>query len=311
MYKRQLGSNGPDVSAIAFGAWPIGGGLGNVPESQGMAAVEAALEVGMTFIDTAEGYQSSETVVGKAIKAVKGRRDEVFLATKLSGSDHSAEHTDRAIENSLRALGTDYIDLYQIHSPSPDWPIAETMENMLRLQAAGKVRYIGVSNFSPEQTADAMRYGAIHSSQPRYNMMWRNLEDDVLPFCLRHGIGVIPHSVLCKGVLGGKHKPGHRFAADDERRLFNFFRGDVFEQTYAVAQRLDGWARDNGRDIVQLAIAWVLANPAVSSALVGAKSPEQVYHNASAADWELTPDDMQEIETLMGGFRMPWVKDDA
>ncbi len=308
MDKRQLGKGGPEVSAIAFGAWPIGGGLGNVPEQQGIAAVEAAIEVGMTFIDTAEGYQSSETVVGKAIA---GRRDEVFLATKLSGSDHSAAHMARAFENSLRALGTDYIDLYQIHSPSPAWPIVETMENMLALQVTGKVRYIGVSNFSPEQTAEAMQYGTIHSSQPRYNLMWRNLEDDVLPYCLQNGIGVIPHSVLSKGVLGGKHKPGHRFAQDDERRLFNFFRGDAFEQAYAVAQRLDEWARDNGRDIVQIAIAWVLANPAVSSALVGAKSPEQVHHNAKAADWHLTPADLQEIETLMGGFRMPWVKDDA
>ena len=307
MDKRQLGTDGPLVSVIAFGAWPVGGGLGNVPEEQGIATVKAALEVGMTFIDTAEGYQSSETVVGKAIR---GRRDEVFLATKLSGSDHSAEHMTSAIETSLRTLGSDYIDLYQLHSPSPEWPIADTMENLARLRDTGKIRYIGVSNFSPEQTQEAMQYAAIHSSQPRYNMMWRDLEDDVLPYCLKNGIGVIPHSVLCKGVLGGKHKPGHRFAPDDERRLFNFFRGELFEQTYEVARRLDEWARDQGRDIVQIAIAWVLANPAVSSALVGAKSAEQVYHNARAADWRLTPDDLEEIESLMDGFRMSWIKDD-
>ncbi len=308
MEKRELGRNGPDVSVIGFGAWPIGGGLGNVPEEQGIAAVEAAIEVGMTFIDTAEGYQTSETVVGKAIR---GRRDEVFLATKLSGSDHSAEHMTSAVETSLRTLGTDYIDLYQLHSPSPVWPIADTMENLVRLRDAGKIRYIGVSNFSPEQTEEVMQYATVHSSQPRYNMMWRELEDDVLPYCLENGIGVIPHSVLSKGVLGGKHKPGHRFAQDDERRLFNFFRGELFEEAYVVAQRLDGWARDQGRDIVQLAIAWVLANPAVSSALVGAKSAEQVYHNAKAADWKLTDGDLEEVEELMGGFRMSWVKDDA
>ena len=308
MGKRQLGRDGPFVSVIAFGAWPVGGGLGTVPEQEGIAAVKAALEVGMTFIDTAEGYQTSETVVGKAIK---GRRDEVFLATKLSGDDHSGEHMESAIENSLRTLGTDHIDLYQLHSPSPKWSIARTMEGLVRLRNAGKIRYIGVSNFSPEQTREAMQYATIHSSQPRYNLMWRNLEDDVLPFCLENGIGVIPHSVLSKGVLGGKHKPGHRFASDDERRLFSFFRGDDFEQAYAVAQKLDSWARDHGRDIVQLAIAWVLANPAVSSALVGAKSPEQVYHNARAADWTLTPSNLCEIEDLMDGYRMTWIKDDA
>ena len=307
MNTRHLGAGGPKVSVVAFGAWPIGGGLGTVPEEQGVAAVEAALEVGMTFIDTAEGYQTSETVVGKAIK---GRRDEVFLATKLSGEDHSAAHISTAIENSLRTLGTDHIDLYQLHSPSLRWPIGDTMENLVRLRDAGKIRYFGVSNFSPEQTLEAMRYATIHSSQPRYNLMWRNLEDDVLPFCLSNGIGVIPHSVLSKGVLGGRHKPGHQFASDDERRLFSFFRGSDFEEAYSVAQRLDSWARDNGRDIVQLAIAWVLANPAVSSALVGAKSPEQVYHNAKAAGWILTEEDLQEIEELMDGYRMTWIKDE-
>lgn len=308
MDMRQLGKDGPVVSAIAFGAWPIGGGLGAVPEEQGIAAVRAALEVGMTFIDTAEGYQTSETVVGKAIKS---RRDEVFLATKLSGNDHSSKHMQNAIENSLRTLGTGYIDLYQLHSPSPDWPIAETMQNLVKLRDAGKIRYIGVSNFSSEQTRQAMQHAVIHSSQPRYNLMWRNLEEDVLPFCLKNGIGVIPHSVLSKGVLAGKHKPGHQFSPDDERRLFSFFRGENFEQAYAVSQRLDAWARDNGRDIVQLAIAWVLSNPAVSSALVGAKSSEQVYHNASAADWTLTSSDLDEIESLMDGYRMTWVKDRA
>ncbi len=307
MDKRELGRGGEPVSVIAFGAWPIGGGLGSVPTEQGVAAVRAALDVGMTFIDTAEGYQSSEAVVGKGIA---GRRHEVFLATKLSGSDHSAQHMASAIHNSLRALGTDYIDLYQLHSPSPQWHIGETMENLVRLQDAGKIRYIGVSNFSPQQTQEAMQYATIHSSQPRYNMMWRDLEADVLPYCLENGIGVIPHSVLCKGVLGGKHKPGHRFADDDERRLFNFFRGELFERTYTVAQSLDAWARDHGRDIVQLAIAWVLANPAVTSALVGAKSPEQVRHNAMAADWRLTAAELAEIETLMDGYQMPWVKDE-
>ena len=307
MNTRQLGRNGPKVSVIAFGAWPIGGGLGSVPEAQGIAAVHAALDAGMTFIDTAEGYLTSESVVGKAIKS---RRHEAFLATKLSGDDHSAAHITTALENSLRALNTDYVDLYQLHSPQPQWPIADTMANLVRLQDDGKIRHIGVSNFSPEQTQDAMQYAAIQSSQPRYNLMWRNLEDDVLLYCLQNGIGVIPHSVLCKGILAGKHKPGHQFAPDDERRLFNFFRGDLFRQTHAVAQRLDDWARDNGRDIAQLAIAWVLANPAVSAALVGAKSPAQVQHNARAADWHLTPADLSEIETLMDGFGMPWVKDE-
>ena len=306
MDTRALGNDGPEVSVICFGAWPIGGGLGSVAEEQGIAAVHAALDAGMTFIDTAEGYQTSESVLGKALA---GRRNQAFLATKLSGSDHSVENMNVAIKNSLRSLGTDYIDLYQLHSPQPKWPIEDTMAGLVRLQEQGKIRYIGVSNFSPEQTKEAAEFGPIHSSQPRYNMLWRESEEDVLPFCLENGIGVIPHSVLCKGMLAGRHEPGHQFASDDERTRFNFFQGEYFQQIYDVVRGLRGWAEDQGRDIVQLAIAWTLANPAVTSAIVGAKSPEQVLHNASAADWKLTASDLQELDEIQNGFRLVWVKD--
>jgi len=306
MKTRALGKDGPQVSIICFGAWPIGGGLGSVPEEQGIAAVHAALDVGMTFIDTAEGYQTSETALGKALK---GRRHEAFLATKLSGRDHSVAHMNAAIDNSLLELGTDYIDLYQLHSPNPQWSIADTMAGLMRLKEQGKIRYIGVSNFSPEQTNEAMEFGPIHSSQPRYNMLWRDSEDDVLPFCLDNGVGVIPHSVLCKGMLAGRHKPGHQFASDDERTRFNFFQGDYFQQIYDVVKGLSQWADDQGRDIAQLAIAWTLANPAVASAIVGAKSAEQVQQNARAADWRLTEADLRELDVIQGGFRLVWIKD--
>ncbi|MCH7626953.1 MAG: aldo/keto reductase [Chloroflexi bacterium] len=306
MITRQLGKDGPEVSAICFGAWPIGGGLGAVPEQQGIATVKAAIEVGMTFIDTAEGYQTSESVLGKALK---GQRDKVFLATKLSGPEHSLEHMNRAVENSLRALGTDYIDLYQLHSPQPQWPIEDTMAGLLKLRDQGKIRYIGVSNFSAEETLEAMKYGPVHSSQPRYNMIWREAEESVLGCCLENGVGVIPHSVLAKGLLGGKHRPGHRFAPDDERTRFNFFQGETFEMIHRVTERLRSWAEDHGRDIVQLAIAWALANPAVTSPIVGAKSPEQVYQNAAAADWSLSAGDLAEIDGIMSGLTVAWIKD--
>lgn len=306
MDTRMLGKDGPKVSVICFGAWPIGGGLGSVPEAQCITAVHAALEVGMTFIDTAEGYQTSESVLGKALA---GRRHQAFLATKLTGSDHSFKHMNNALDNSLRTLGTDYIDLYQLHSPQPQWPIEDTMAGLMRLRELGKIRYIGVSNFSPEQTSEAMSFGPIHSSQPRYNMLWRDSEADVLPFCLANGIGVIPHSVLCKGMLTGNHRPGHQFAPDDERTRFNFFQGEYFQHIYDVVQGLTQWAQDHGRDMVQLAIAWTLANPAVTSAIVGAKSARQVRQNARAADWRLTASDLRELDEIQAGFRLVWVKD--
>lgn len=274
-------------------------------DAQAIATVEAALEVGMTFIDTAEGYQTSESILGMALR---GRRDEVFLATKLSGSDHGPKHIRSAIENSLKALGTDYIDLYQLHSPQPQWPIQQTMESLLALRDEGKIKHIGISNYSAEQTVEALRYGPIHSSQPRYNMIFREAEESVLPCCLENGIGVIPHSVLAKGLLGGKYRPGHQFDADDERRQFNFLQGKLFEEGYEVAQRLAAWAADHRRDIVQLAIAWTLAHPAVTSPIVGARTPEQVYHNARAADWRLTQTDLKELDEIQGDFYPTWEK---
>lgn len=310
MDTRALGKNGPQVSVVCFGAWPIGGGLGTVPEDQAIATVQAAIDVGMAFIDTAESYVTSESLIGKAIN---GRRQEVFLATKLSWS-HSPEHIAQAIENSLKALGTEYIDLYQLHSPELRWPIEQTMEYLLRLRDAGKIRYIGISNFSADQTLQALKSGPIQSSQPVYNMLFRDAETSVLPCCLENGIGVIPHSVLAKGLLTGRYLPGHRFTSDDERSSFTVFGDETFRQVFEVTQRLKEWAADHSRDLVQLAIAWPLAHPAVTSSIVGAKTPEQVHHNARAADWRLTERDLKEIDEIQGDLRLhglgPGVRED-
>ena len=274
--------------------------MGTLPDEQSIATVQAALDVGMTFLDTAESYHTSESLIGKAIE---GRRHEAFLATKLSG-DHSPEHMARAIDNSLKALRTDYVDLYQLHSPQSQWPIEQTMAGLVRLRDAGKIRNIGISNFSAEQTVDALKYGPIHSSQPRYSMLFREAEDSVLPCCLDNGVGVMAYSVLAKGLLSGRYRPGHRFASDDQRSSTDNFRGEVFSRTFEVTQRLKEWAADHGRDLVQLAIAWTLAHPAVTSAIAGAKTPEQVNHNAKAADWRLTQKDLQEIDELQGALRL-------
>ncbi len=308
MENRRLGDEGPFVSVLGFGAWPIGGGLGTVSEEQGIRAVHTAIDAGITLIDTAEGYLSSESVLGKSL-SLKGSRDKLVIATKLSGEDHSWAHMSEAIDNSLRKLRTDYIDIYQIHSPQPRWPIEETMEGMLRLQEQGKIRYVGVSNFSPKETAEAMEYGQIVSAQPRYNMVWRETQD-VLDFCLEHGLGVLPHSVLSKGILGGKYRPGHFFENDDERTRFNFFKGDYFREVHQAVTKLDDWAKDHGRDIAQLAIAWILAQPGITSALVGAKSDQQVLQNVKAASWKLTEEELEEIEMIQNGFRITWIKAD-
>lgn len=301
MDTRTLGTGGPEVAVICFGAWPIGGAMGEVSEEDAIATVRAAVDVGMTFIDTAEGYRTSEALIGKALD---GRRHEAFLATKLSG-DHTPEHLSLAIENSLRALRTDYVDLYQLHGPRADPPIGETMERLLRLREAGKIRYIGISNFSAEQTREAVKHGPIHSSQPVYNMLVRGAEEAVLPCCLENGVGVIPHSVLAKGLLTGRYRPGHRFPPDDERNEREAYTGETFRRTLDVAERLGAWATDHGRDLVQLAVAWTLAHPSVTSSIVGAKTPQQVRHIALAADWKLSDEDLAEIDEIQGDLRLP------
>ena len=300
MQTRRLGKDGPDVSVICLGAWPIGGGMGVIPDDQAIATIHASIDAGANFIDTAEGYQTSEGVLGKALR---GRRDEVFLATKLTG-DHSLEHMMQAIENSLSSLGTDYIDLYQLHGPHPSTPIEETMVNLEKLRDDGKIRYIGVSNFSSEQHREAAQYGVINASQPRYNMLYRKPEEAILPACLELGIGVIPHSALAKAMLTGKYRPGHVFPTDDERFNKPEFENNVFIPAMLVVEKLLEWAGDHGHEGAQLAIAWTLANPAVTSCIVGAKTPEQAIYNAAAGEWSLDENDMSEIAEILGDFQL-------
>lgn len=302
MRTRRLGSDGPEVPVICFGTWPLGGAFGAVEDKQAVDTVHAALDAGLTFIDTAESYFDSQAKIGKAIQ---GRRADVFLATKVSGSDHSPQHIEAALSESLRLLGTDYIDLYQLHTPpQPQWPIEDTMAELVKHQDAGKIRYIGVSNFSVEQIREAAQCGPVQSSQPRYNLLFRQSEGDILPTCVELGIGSIVYSVMAKGMLAGKYKPGHEFPPDDERHYWPHFKGELFERIYAVTEHLKDWARGKGRDIVQLAIAWPLSNPAVTSSIVGGRTPQQVAHDAQAADWILTDSDLKEIDEIQGDLRL-------
>lgn len=299
MDTRPLGRDGPQVSIISFGAFPIGEGMGPVPRNTAVATVQAAIDSGMTFIDTAQMYRTSESIIGEAIY---GRRDEVFLATKVSVG-HTPQEIDDALEDSLTALGTDHVDLYQLHGPRPQ-PIDQTMEHLVNLRDAGKFRYLGISNFSKDQTATALKYGPVHSAQPLFNMLFRDAADEVLPYCRDHGIGVIAHSVLGKGLLTGRYKPGQPLPNDDDRGGRGHFDDETFKPIFPVTEKLKEWAADHGRDMVQLAIAWTLAQTGITAAIVGAKSPEQVKHNARAADWRMTDTELQEVDAIQGDLRL-------
>jgi aryl-alcohol dehydrogenase-like predicted oxidoreductase len=295
---RTLGRDGPDVTVICLGTWGLGGGLGAIEERQAIKTIHAALDAGTNFIDTAEGYLTAESMLGKALV---GRRNRVILATKLSG-EHSRQHIRAAIENSLRQLRTDYIDLYQIHHPNPRWPIADTMAELVKLKEEGKFCWLGVSNFGIEQTSEASAYGPITSTQPHYSMLFRSVEDDLLPYCLEHEIGVVAYAVITRGLLTGKYTASHAFSADDDRASIPELTPAVRQAAVEICRRLTPWARDHGYTMAQLAIAWAVANPAVTSAICGAKTPAQAIENCEAGRWHLSEQEMAEIEGQIEGL---------
>ena len=301
MEYRQLGEDGPQVPMLGLGTWPLGGGMGRVDEGTAISTIHAAIDNGITLIDTAQAYLTSESTIGKALKG--GYRDRCFLATKVSG-DYSPEGIRSAIENSLRALDVDYVDLYQIHSWAPWYPIEESMGMMARIQEEGKTRTIGVSNFNAAQMRQAMKTARFHSVQPRYNLFDREIEAEDIPFCEQEGIGILAHSSLAKGLLTGKYTPAHKFPADDERSGFERFQDETFAEYLALADQLKEVAATKGLTLVQLAIAWLLRLPAITCVLVGAKNPSQVKDHLGAVGVTFSDDELERIEGILTPVRL-------
>ena len=203
------------------------------------------------------------------------------------------------MDNSLRQLQVEHVDLYQIHGWNPAYSIAASMEAMARLQEQGKTRYIGISNFNAAQMEQALRSAQFHSSQPRYNLIDRQIEAADIPFCQHQGIGILAHSPLGKGLLTGRYRPGHRFADDDERAQFPRFQGETFARYVALADRLEEIAAARGLSLVQLSIAWILRLPALTCVLVGAKNPQQLSGHLGAVGVEFSPEELARIDAIL------------
>jgi aryl-alcohol dehydrogenase-like predicted oxidoreductase len=301
--RRTLGKDGPEVPVLGLGAWPIGGGMGHVGERAAIATIHAAIESGITLIDTAQGYRTSEAILGKALAG--GYRERVFLATKVS--DPSAGGFSRrtiqgALENSLRALQVEAVDLYQIHFWDAQALISETMETLVRLQAEGKIRYFGVSNFTAGQMQQSIETAHIQSNQLPYSLFDRWIEGGEIDYCERAQIGILAHSTLAKGLLAGKYTPDWTFPADDERSnaaIFPQFHGERFRRYLAAAEQLKEIAHGKGLTLLQLAIAWVLRLPAITCALVGAKTPEHVEHYLGAVGVTFAEDELAQIRAII------------
>ncbi|MCZ6677909.1 MAG: aldo/keto reductase [Candidatus Poribacteria bacterium] len=311
MEYRSLGSSGVQVSQMCLGAMMFGEPTN---EADSIEIIERALDAGINFIDTANVYNQgeSERVVGKAICAV---RDDVVIATKVRGSmgegvnqsGTNRYHIMTQVEASLKRLGTDRIDLYYLHSPDPTTPIEESLRALDDCVRQGKVRYIGCSNFHAWRicealwVSDRMNLDRFACVQPLYNIVNRDIEVELLPFCRQHGVGVVSYSPLARGVLSGKYLPGQppppgsRAARRDRRML----QTELRDESYEVAQALKPLADAHGKTLTQFALAWVLANPIITSVIIGPRTMEQLEDNLGGLDCTLSAEDEAAIDQLV------------
>jgi aryl-alcohol dehydrogenase-like predicted oxidoreductase len=315
MQQRKLGYTDLHLTTVGFGAWAIGGpwayGWGPQDDDESVATIQRALDLGINWIDTAAAYGlgHSEEVVGRALK---GRRGRVIVATKcgMVWNDPSERKTFSRLkawsirqeaEASLRRLGVDVIDLYQIHWPNPDDDVEEAWTEIARLIEEGKIRYAGVSNFNVAQMRRVQAIHPVASLQPPYSLVDRGAEAELLAYCAANDIGVVVYSPMASGLLTGKFTP-ERIAAlapDDWRHRNGHFRDPELTANLALIDGLRPIAARYGRSVGQLAVAWTLRRPEVTAAIVGARRPAQVEESAAAADWTLGADDLAVVDALL------------
>lgn len=312
MQYTQLGERGPRVSRIAYGNWSAGGDWGRVDHDAAIAATREALALGINLFDTAHayGFGVAEQLLGEALRPeIQSARESLVIATKgglrqhgrLTVRDSSPAALRRDLESSLRALGTDYVDIYQVHWPDPATPIETTAETLDAFVRDGLVRSVGVSNYDARQMTAFQRVRPIDTLQPPYHLFRRDIEASILPFAREHGIGVLVYGPLAHGLLSGRMTEATTFAVDDWRSNSDLFVGDAFRRNLAVVRGLSQFAVNRNATVAQLAIAWTLANPAVDVAIVGARSPEQIGQTSPAADLHLSPDDINQIQSILQG----------
>jgi aryl-alcohol dehydrogenase-like predicted oxidoreductase len=305
----EISDTGIRASRIGLGTWAIGGlEWGGADDDESIATIQQALEFGITLIDTAPIYGNghSEEVVGRALS---GRRDSAIVATKvgLEWDEHGVVHRnssrtriEKEIEDSLRRLQTDYIDIYQIHWPDLETPIEDTARTMQRLLESGKIRAIGVSNFSPEQMDCFRQVAPLHTVQPPYNLFERAAEREVLPYAGSHGITGITYGALCRGLLSGRMREDTQFVGDDMRRTEPKFQQPYYGDYLRAAKRLDDLAHQRfGNRIINLAIRWVLDQPGVGVALWGARHPQQLNAVPQAFDFKMDVETQRQIDQIL------------
>lgn len=329
MLYRTLGTSDLEVPVVSFGAWAIGGSMwGGTDDDLAVRALHKAIDVGMTLIDTAPVYGNgySETIVAKVLAE---RRAEVIVATKCGvfwdpdltkpgnvvlaadGSEYklvrtlATEKIRPEIDRSLSRLGVDTIDLYQCHWPDPNTPAEDTMAHLLDIQAQGKIRHIGVSNFAPDHMEEFRGHGTIVSDQVLYNPLQRAIKEDVTPYTLEHTIGVLAYSPIAQGLMTGKVTPERTFPEGDWRVKQPWFSVENRRRVAEMLEQVQPIADRHNATLGQVAINWVFSQPGITTAIVGARNEEQVVENAGAADFTLSEDELATIRGLVEALGDP------
>ena len=310
MEYRKLGSSDLNVSVIGFGAWGIGGApfWSTEGDTASAKALLKAVDLGINFFDTAPvyGFGHSEELIGKTLKP---HRDKVFYATKcgLRWKQESLGSISKVatrasileeIDQSLQRLQTDTIDLYQVHWPDADTPQQETMETLLEIKEKGKIRHIGVSNYNVQQMTECLKVGPLVSLQPEYSLLQRSVENEIVPFCLVHGMGIIAYSSLASGVLTGKYDRDTKFKDWRSKGIIGEFTGEAFVRNVGKVDQLKEVAAGLGKTCGQTAINWVVHQPAVATALVGVKNEKQMEENLKAVGWKLEGDPADRVKEI-------------
>lgn len=302
MQLRSLGNSGLKISPIIMGTWQAGKDMWvGIDDTQTKTAIRAAFDAGITTFDTAEVYGDghSERILGEAVSDF---RDRIILATKVFANHLKADQVIEACHRSLQNLGTDVIDLYQIHWPAgsfktPKVPIGKTMEALNGLKAEGKIRAIGVSNFSRRQLKEASEYGRIDSLQPPYSLFWRHVEADAMPYCAENDITILAYSPMAQGLLTGKFPRDHEFEKGDHRAKNRLFKPENFRRVQKTLKMLKPLAEEKKVSLGQLALAWVISHTG-TCAIAGARSAEQVTQNAAAGEIKLSSEDMSQMDAI-------------
>jgi myo-inositol catabolism protein IolS len=302
MQFRELGSSGIRISSIIMGTWQTGKAMWvGIDDAESSRAIRAAFDAGITTFDTAEyyGHGHSERVLGQALADV---RDRVVYATKVFANHLKYNQVVKSCHESLKNLKTDTIDLYQIHWPAGSFgtrkvPIEETMRALTDLKTQGKIRSIGVSNFSRAELEEAAQYGPIDSLQPPYSLFWRQVEKEAMPYCMEKGLAVLAYSPMAQGILTGKFGPDHTFEKGDHRADNRLFQPPLYRRVQQALAQLRPVAERKGITLGQLALAWVTAQPN-TCAIAGARSADQITASARAADVALSKLELEELDSI-------------